>query len=191
MNQSSKFLESSFSNQDHIKIPVEFRNERQCQHTKRLFLIVPRYINLCREQFKQSNETRWDFPEFKSANLFTSITTKKWSFSLGNSSVHLKKSAVFCGFGWHLLKKSLMANFIFSAVILSHIVSRVLGLEAKSNYCYIWKTGPYLMRCMIWYHFYNLKNVENIHEGLLLLVQLQDFNFTKSNTLPWVFFMSF
>ena len=69
-----------------------------------------------------------------------------------------------------------MANFIFSAVMVSHIVSRVSGLEAKSNYCHIWKTGPCLMRCVIWHHFYNLKNVKNIHEGLLLLVQLQAFS---------------
>ena len=28
------------------------------------------------------------------------------------------------------------------------------------------------MRCTIWYHLYNLKNVKNIHEGVLLLVKL-------------------
>ena len=39
------------------------------------------------------------------------------------------------------------------------------------------------MRCAIWYHFYNLKNVKNIHEGVLLL----NWNFTKSNIPPWVF----
>ena len=29
------------------------------------------------------------------------------------------------------------------------------------------------MLCAIWYHLYNLKNVKNIHEGFLLLVNLQ------------------
>ena len=33
--------------------------------------------------------------------------------------------------------------------------------------------GEYEMRCRIWYHLYNLKNVENTHEGVLLLVKLQ------------------
>ena len=29
------------------------------------------------------------------------------------------------------------------------------------------------MRCAIWYHLYNLKNVKNTHGGVLLLVKLQ------------------
>ena len=29
------------------------------------------------------------------------------------------------------------------------------------------------MRCAIWYHLHNLKNVKNTHEGVLLLVKLQ------------------
>ena len=69
------------------------------------------------------------------------------------------------------------------------------------------------MRCAIWYHLYNLKNVKNTHGVVLLLVKLQAFpriqteyeevlrislysvrirekacNFTKSNTPPWVYF---
>ena len=30
------------------------------------------------------------------------------------------------------------------------------------------------MRCAIWYHLYNLKNVKNPHGGVLPLVKLQD-----------------
>ena len=46
------------------------------------------------------------------------------------------------------------------------------------------------MRCAIWYHLYNSKNVKNTHGGVLLLEKLQakSLNFTKSNTTPWVFF---
>ena len=29
------------------------------------------------------------------------------------------------------------------------------------------------MRCSIWYHLYNLKNVKNAHRGVLLLAKLQ------------------
>ena len=29
------------------------------------------------------------------------------------------------------------------------------------------------MLCAIWYHFYNLKHVQNTHGGVLLLVKLQ------------------
>ena len=38
------------------------------------------------------------------------------------------------------------------------------------------------MRCAIWYHVYNLKNVKNTREK---------HNFTKGNTPPWVFFTFF
>ena len=40
------------------------------------------------------------------------------------------------------------------------------------------------MRCPIWYHMYNLKNVKNTHGGVLLL-------FTKDSTPPWVFYTFF
>ena len=40
--------------------------------------------------------------------------------------------------------------------------------------------------CSIWNHSHNLKNVKNTHGGVLLLVKLQAeaCNFTKSNTPP-------
>ena len=43
----------------------------------------------------------------------------------------------------------------------------------------------YEMLCTIWYYFYNLKNVKNTHEGVLLLVKcssrfLNCINGTKS-----------
>ena len=42
---------------------------------------------------------------------------------------------------------------------------------------------PYVMRCEIWYHWYNLKNVGNTHEGLVKLKALAC-TVTKSNTPP-------
>ena len=50
-----------------------------------------------------------------------------------------------------------------------------------------------MMRCAIWYELHNLKNVKNTHGRVLLLVKLQveACNFTKSNAPPWVFFMFF
>ena len=49
------------------------------------------------------------------------------------------------------------------------------------------------MRCAIWYHLYNLKNLKNTYGGVLILVKLQASacTFTKINTPPWVFFMFF
>ena len=50
------------------------------------------------------------------------------------------------------------------------------------------------MRCTIWYHLYNLKNVKNTHGGVLILVKLQALSVqrityrstskTADNTLP-------
>ena len=49
----------------------------------------------------------------------------------------------------------------------------------------------FAMHCTIWHYLCNLKNVKNVHGGVLLWVKLQAFscNFTKSNTHPWVFFI--
>ena len=46
------------------------------------------------------------------------------------------------------------------------------------------------MRCAIWYHLHNFKNVKNTHGAVLILGKLQAKAciFTKYNTLPWVFF---
>ena len=33
----------------------------------------------------------------------------------------------------------------------------------------------YVMRCAIWYHLHNLKNIKNTHGGVLILVKLQAF----------------
>ena len=49
------------------------------------------------------------------------------------------------------------------------------------------------MRCTIWYHLYNLKNMKNTHGGVFLLVKLEDLacNFTKSNGRFFRFFKLF
>ena len=46
----------------------------------------------------------------------------------------------------------------------------------------------FVVRCVIWYYLYDLKNVKNTHEGVLILVELQVLtcNFTKINTPSWV-----
>ena len=55
------------------------------------------------------------------------------------------------------------------------------------------KDPPYVMRCTIWYHWYNLKNVKNTYGGVLILVKLQSssLQFCKINSPPWVFFTFF
>ena len=37
----------------------------------------------------------------------------------------------------------------------------------------ILNSGIYVVRCAIWCHLYNLKNVKSTHGGVLILVQLQ------------------
>ena len=67
----------------------------------------------------------------------------------------------------HALKKSLIENFIFSAVFLEDILMEMV------------------MHCAIWYHLYNFKKVKNTHGGMLPC------NFTKSDIPPSVFFTFF
>ena len=48
--------------------------------------------------------------------------------------------------------------------------------------------GENVMRCAIWYHFYNLKNVKNNHGGVFLLVK-QDLSITYDiQNSNWVLF---
>ena len=48
-----------------------------------------------------------------------------------------------------------------------------------------WLSSLYMMRCAIWYHLHNFKNVKNTHGGVLHLVKLQALacNSTKSKLL--------
>ena len=49
-----------------------------------------------------------------------------------------------------------------------------------TNHCSFLES--YEMRCAIWYHLYNLKNVKNTHGGVLILVKLQAL--AKSRNAP-------
>ena len=68
------------------------------------------------------------------------------------------------------------------------------GIETKARYKICrWNaifqghtTNSSVVRCTIWYHLYNLKNIKNTQGRNLFLVKLQAEarNFTKSNTPP-------
>ena len=72
-----------------------------------------------------------------------------------------------------------MRNFqnIFETHKRSFISAFSICMTVSYNICIL-----YVMRCTIWYHLPNLKNVKNTLRRALLLV-----NFTKSNTPSWVF----
>ena len=48
----------------------------------------------------------------------------------------------------------------------------------------------YVMLCPIWYHLYNFKHVQNTHNRCVTFSYLTS-NFTKTNTLPWVYLTFF
>ena len=65
--------------------------------------------------------------------------------------------------------------------------------ESRAKYCKndpAKKTSFVHMCCASWYHLYNSKNVKNPQGGMLLLVKLQPevCNFTRSNAPLWIFF---
>ena len=59
---------------------------------------------------------------------------------------------------------------VFSETL--HVV-RVPHGAVRDAAGFFWKKWSNLMFCVIWYHLYNLKNVKNIHGGVLLLIKLQ------------------
>ena len=96
--------------------------------------------------------------------------------------------------------------FIIYLILLNHyhwmtgifriIVEKKLHRRCSTGFqTHLWMmcTGQCETLYAIWYHLNNLKNVKNIHWGVLLLVKLHAlaFNFTKSNTPPWAFFTNF
>ena len=56
---------------------------------------------------------------------------------------------------------------------------------SKTTNAYLVYTTSYVMRCTIWHHLHNLKNVKNTNGGVCLFASVC--NFTKSNIPPWVF----
>ena len=63
---------------------------------------------------------------------------------------------------------------------LGHCQTSKMELFLKKNLYKIYKIyksiqmpQKYVVRCVIWYHMYNLKNVKNTHGGVVLSVKLQ------------------
>ena len=50
-----------------------------------------------------------------------------------------------------------------------------VGVQSRNNLRFISVDSIYVVRCGIWYHLYNLKNMKNTHQGVLILVKLQAF----------------
>ena len=60
-----------------------------------------------------------------------------------------------------IVHKSL--SYAFDAILVSHVCNLFLA-----------ESQTYVVRCAIWYHLYNLKNVKNTYGGVSILVKLQD-----------------
>ena len=65
----------------------------------------------------------------------------------------------------------------------THFAEYILWTKDSPMFCTSSaRIRKYVMRCAIWYHLYNLKNVKNTHGGVLLLVK-----FTKITLLHGCF----
>ena len=87
-------------------------------YTKSLFLLISWYSEGFRRKFKSGRALLvvvLENPGTISEKIVRQTPHKKWNFPLKTSSVNVTKSAVSCGLRiWsHLLKKSLIENFIF------------------------------------------------------------------------------
>ena len=102
-----------------------------------------------------------------------------------------KKSFMAPFYGWDSTASRLQSHYgeAFTTKLPSILVS-------QKSCCHLFFISHVLMAnsdmmfCAIWYYLYNFKNVKNTYGGVLLLVKfrLLPWNFTKSNTPPWVFF---
>ena len=81
-------------------------------------------------------------------------------------------------------KNTLFVRLMFSKINIKGIIT------TSEHYCLM---SLFVILGAIWYYLYNLKNVKKTHRRALLLIKLQaeSCNFTKSNTPLWVCFTSF
>ena len=100
--------------------------------------------------------------------------------------VTIKDAGILVGFVIYIWRVGLKVIFFCHVLDIQELVKSPGKYFRGWAIFWLW---PNVMRCAICYHLYNLKNVENTHRGVLLLVVAC--NFTKSNTPPWVFFTFF
>ena len=83
--------------------------------------------------------------------------------------------------------KKLLSNIGSDEPISSHCS---LSIPPENKKVLVFRCRGVVMFYAIWYHLYNIKNVKNTQGGVLILVKLQPetCNSTKSNTPPWMFF---
>ena len=70
--------------------------------------------------------------------------------------------------------------FVFRIIVAAFFQTRKHQAFCKSKQS---NNKSYVMRCAIWYDFYNLKDLKDTLGGVFIL--------TKINTPPWVFFTFF
>ena len=91
----------------------------------------------------------------------------------------------------HIHSKGLEIMQLFIKIYFMNSIPTTIPTTIQSDGCryanttelskFSWSS---VMRCVIWYHLQNSKNMKNTHGGVLLLI-------TKSNIPPWVFFTFF
>ena len=63
--------------------------------------------------------------------------------------------------------------YIYIYIYILHMVLKISIYLSIILHMVLKISMTYVVRCAIWYHLYNLKNVKNTHRGVLLLVKLQ------------------
>ena len=105
------------------------------------------------------------------------VISVNWMSESQNSEIGLHKMLCIlqCKIFWNAgksLKKSLCADFFREDLLWFriHCCCLLVCCIFHSFFSHDWKK---VMRCAIWYHVHNLKNMKNTHGGVLLLVSLQ------------------
>ena len=105
------------------------------------------------------------------------------------------KNAVLGSSGTHFMHMRVTHYMHMRVKLVKSSVLSVLTMFHHQIHHWIWHHIQHHMWCFVrfGYQMYNLKNVQNIHGEVLILVKLQvsACNFAKINTPPWVFFTFF
>ena len=114
------------------------------------------------------NDLRLTLFFYRSTNsaLFTETQFNGFFMCHGNNSLNLNELTNFSP-ALHFIWKP----FIWFPVQIKWLVSIWIATLSWNGLISNYRT--YVMRCAIWYHLYNLKNMKNTHRGVLRLVKLQ------------------
>ena len=116
------------------------------------------------EDGDEQSGIRWFFPSCGAKRLKTQVINEKSSFLLRNSLIEIDDVYEKNGCEVEITRTKDLKKLIRETFPEEIRFTPALGIDGSPLIL--------VMRCAIWYHLYNLKNVKNTHRGVLILLKL-------------------